>query len=167
MDIYPTLVELTGFEKPSHLDGQSLVPQIKNPNASKTPVISSYQFTWTDKPFAGHAVRSKTIDISITPTSVLRSCTIIKLTPTSGKILPIKKSIKKSLKATEKYFWRCYPNSNGNRNSKRLSHRLQRECKFFELYGIGPKIIRGATFKCFLTPIDVSSDPIHTWKEET
>lgn len=58
MDIYPTLVELTGYEKPSHLDGQSLVPQIKNPTALTSPVISSYQFSWTEMPFAGHAVRS-------------------------------------------------------------------------------------------------------------
>jgi choline-sulfatase len=59
MDIYPTLVDLSGFEKPAHLDGHSLLPQIKNPNTSTAPVISSYQFTWTEKPFAGHSVRSK------------------------------------------------------------------------------------------------------------
>jgi arylsulfatase A-like enzyme len=59
MDIYPTLVELSGFKKPSHLDGHSLVPQIKNPNTATAPVVSSYQFSWTEKPFEGHAVRSK------------------------------------------------------------------------------------------------------------
>ena len=59
MDIYPTLVELSGFKKPSHLDGHSLVPQIKNPNTPTEPVVSSYQFSWTKKPFEGHAVRSK------------------------------------------------------------------------------------------------------------
>ena len=59
IDIYPTLVELTGYEKPDHLDGQSLFPQIKNPKISTSPVITSYQFTWTKKPFTGHAVRSK------------------------------------------------------------------------------------------------------------
>lgn len=58
MDIYPTLVELTGFEKPNHLDGNSLVPQIKDPNTLTSPVISSYQFTWTNKPYGAHAVRS-------------------------------------------------------------------------------------------------------------
>jgi arylsulfatase A-like enzyme len=58
MDIYPTLVELTGFEKPNHLDGNSLVPQIKDPNTLSSPVISSYQFTWTNKPYGAHAVRS-------------------------------------------------------------------------------------------------------------
>ena len=52
-------MELTGYEKPYHLDGQSLFPQIKNPKISTSPVITSYQFTWTKKPFTGHAVRSK------------------------------------------------------------------------------------------------------------
>ena len=58
MDLYPTLVDLTGFDKPLHLDGKSLVPQINNPNTETSPVISSYRFTWTDKPISGHAVRS-------------------------------------------------------------------------------------------------------------
>ena len=58
MDLYPTLVDLTGFDKPSHLDGKSLVPQINNPNKETSPVISSYMFTWTEKPITGHAVRS-------------------------------------------------------------------------------------------------------------
>jgi len=58
MDLYPTLVDLTGYDKPSHLDGKSLVPQINNPNKETAPVISSYMFTWTDKPITGHAVRS-------------------------------------------------------------------------------------------------------------
>ena len=58
MDIYPTLVELTGYEKPDHLDGKSLVPQIEDPSLLTSPVISSYQFSWTEKPYAAHAVRS-------------------------------------------------------------------------------------------------------------
>ena len=58
MDLYPTLVDLTGFELPSHLDGKSLKAQINNPNARTEPVISSYRFTWTDKPYTGHSVRS-------------------------------------------------------------------------------------------------------------
>ncbi len=32
VDMYPTLVELSGLETPSHLEGQSFVPLIKNPN---------------------------------------------------------------------------------------------------------------------------------------
>ncbi len=58
MDLYPTLVELTGFELPDHLDGNSLVPQLKNPELETDPVVSSYMFTWTQEPIIGHAVRS-------------------------------------------------------------------------------------------------------------
>lgn len=32
IDIYPTLMELCGFDKPSHLDGQSLVRELENPD---------------------------------------------------------------------------------------------------------------------------------------
>jgi arylsulfatase A-like enzyme len=59
MDLYPTLVELTGFDPPAHLDGASLVPQINDPMVETDPVISSYMFTWTDEPVIGHAVRSQ------------------------------------------------------------------------------------------------------------
>lgn len=59
MDIYPTLVDLAGFDLPEHLDGHSLVTQIKDPSAKTSPVISSYRFSWTEIPFTGHAVRSE------------------------------------------------------------------------------------------------------------
>jgi choline-sulfatase len=59
MDLYPTLVDLTGYEQPSHLDGKSLLPQLKDPTAETKPVISSY---WFNNPrqtnTSGHAVRS-------------------------------------------------------------------------------------------------------------
>jgi arylsulfatase A-like enzyme len=58
MDIYPTLADLAGFELPGHLDGRSLLPQIQNPDTQTSPVITSYQFTWTDRPIIGHTVRS-------------------------------------------------------------------------------------------------------------
>ncbi len=58
MDLYPTLVDLTGFEKPSHLDGKSLLPQIKDPKTPTSPVISSYKFAYTEQGIIGHAVRS-------------------------------------------------------------------------------------------------------------
>lgn len=58
MDIYPTLADLAGFNLSSHLDGHSLVPQIKNPDAETSPVITSYRFSWTKQPVTGHAVRS-------------------------------------------------------------------------------------------------------------
>ncbi len=59
MDLYPTLVDLSGFDKPSHLDGHSLLPQLKNPDSETSPVVTSYQFSWTKEPIIGHAVRSK------------------------------------------------------------------------------------------------------------
>lgn len=58
MDLYPTLVDLTGFEKPSHLDGNSLLPQINDPTTKTSPVISSYKFDWAEQQIVGHAVRS-------------------------------------------------------------------------------------------------------------
>ncbi|MEX2569512.1 MAG: sulfatase [Cyclobacteriaceae bacterium] len=59
MDLYPTLADLTGFEPPSHLDGKSLVPQIKDPKAATSPVITSYKFGNPKQPgITGHAVRS-------------------------------------------------------------------------------------------------------------
>lgn len=59
MDLYPSLADLAGFDLPSHLDGKSLVPQIKNPNTPTSPVLSSYRFTWREQAVTGHAVRSK------------------------------------------------------------------------------------------------------------
>lgn len=44
LDIYPTLVDLTGLPEPDHLDGHSLVPQLKDPQAPRAqPAISTYQ----------------------------------------------------------------------------------------------------------------------------
>ncbi|TDI44692.1 MAG: DUF4976 domain-containing protein [Acidobacteria bacterium] len=59
MDLYPTLVDLAGYDLPSHLDGRSLVPQFEDPNRTTPPVVTSYQFSWTDEPVIGHSVRSK------------------------------------------------------------------------------------------------------------
>ena len=58
MDLYPTLVDLAGFDQPSHLDGNSLLPLIMDPDIETSPVITSYRFHWTDEPITGHAVRS-------------------------------------------------------------------------------------------------------------
>ena len=59
MDLYPTLVELAGYQKPDHLDGTSLMPQIQDPSTPTEPVVSSYKFDWAENPIIGHAVRSK------------------------------------------------------------------------------------------------------------
>ncbi len=59
MDLYPTLVELSGFEQPPHLDGRSLKPQLNDPDLVTRPVVTSYKFDWADHPVIGHAVRSK------------------------------------------------------------------------------------------------------------
>jgi arylsulfatase A-like enzyme len=59
MDFYPTLVDLSGFAPPAHLDGKSLLPQLKDPEARTSPVISSYQFpNKNEQAITGHAVRS-------------------------------------------------------------------------------------------------------------
>ena len=59
MDLYPTLVDLTGFDKPPHLDGNSLLPQINDATTETSPVISGYRFEWSEQPIIGHAARSK------------------------------------------------------------------------------------------------------------
>lgn len=41
LDIYPTLVELNGMQKPKHLEGQSIVPLLNNPDIFKERVVYS------------------------------------------------------------------------------------------------------------------------------
>lgn len=43
LDVYPTLVELSGGIAPKHLNGKSLVPWLRDPNADfKSPVITTH-----------------------------------------------------------------------------------------------------------------------------
>ncbi len=42
IDVYPTLVDLAGFEVPAYLDGASIKPQLEDVTATRPPVISSY-----------------------------------------------------------------------------------------------------------------------------
>jgi arylsulfatase A-like enzyme len=41
IDIYPSLCELTGIEKPSHLQGESFVPQLRDPSLPGKPAAIS------------------------------------------------------------------------------------------------------------------------------
>lgn len=109
MDIYPTLVELSGFEKPKHLDGNSLVAQIKDPATPTAPVISSYQFTWTDKPFAGHAVRSKNYRYIYYPDIGLEELYDHQTDPNEWSNIAYKKENKKIVKSHRKVLLEMLP----------------------------------------------------------
>ena len=52
MDIYPTIMDLTGLNSPGIQEGETLMPWLKNPKAAKTtPAVTTY--------FKGnHAVRT-------------------------------------------------------------------------------------------------------------
>jgi len=54
MSLYPTLCELAGIERPSYVEGHSIVPLLKNPkNSWKHPAITTYGK-------GNHAVRTET-----------------------------------------------------------------------------------------------------------
>jgi arylsulfatase A-like enzyme len=53
MSIYPTLCDLCEIEKPAHLDGKSIVPLLKDPQATwDTPALTTHEFQ-------NHGVRSE------------------------------------------------------------------------------------------------------------
>jgi len=53
MDIYPTLMDLTGLKAPGPLEGESLMTWLRNPSApKKTPAVTTYLF-------GNHAVRTE------------------------------------------------------------------------------------------------------------
>ena len=53
MSVYPTLCELTGIPKPSHVEGANIVKLLKNPNAEwSKPALTTYGFN-------NHAIRTE------------------------------------------------------------------------------------------------------------
>jgi len=53
MDIYPTLAELAGLDVPSHIEGQTLSPLLRNPSATREePAVTTYGYN-------NHAVRDE------------------------------------------------------------------------------------------------------------
>ena len=57
LDVYPSLVDLAGFEVPEHCDGESIVPLLENPNAIRTgSALTSFTFPGD---ITGHALRSE------------------------------------------------------------------------------------------------------------
>ncbi|MBF0196655.1 MAG: sulfatase [Planctomycetes bacterium] len=57
LDIYPTLVELCNLEAPKHLEGKSLLPILKNPNAS----VKESAYTVVTRPLKGRTIVAKAI----------------------------------------------------------------------------------------------------------
>lgn len=52
IDVYPTLLELCGYEPRSNLEGSSLVPQLRDPTTPREPVVTTFFVN-------NHAVRSR------------------------------------------------------------------------------------------------------------
>jgi len=61
LDIYPTLVELCGIPKPPHLEGESLVPLLRDPSSTATRGYAFSQYPRggpkTGNPMMGYSVR--------------------------------------------------------------------------------------------------------------
>jgi iduronate 2-sulfatase len=61
LDLFPTLCELTGIDAPDFLDGESLVPLLKDPTASvHEGAISQYHRRNSGDEVMGYAIRTKT-----------------------------------------------------------------------------------------------------------
>lgn len=53
VDLYPTLMDMTGLKAPGTMDGQSLMPLLRNPAAGRTePALTTFRF-------GNHAVRTE------------------------------------------------------------------------------------------------------------
>ena len=61
LDLFPTLCELAGIEKPDFLDGKSLVPVLEDPTASvHKGAISQYYRKLNGEEYMGYAIRTST-----------------------------------------------------------------------------------------------------------
>ncbi len=57
LDVYPTLVDLAGFEVPDHCDGESVIPLMKDSNETRThSALTSFTFPNNR---TGHSLRGK------------------------------------------------------------------------------------------------------------
>jgi arylsulfatase A-like enzyme len=117
MDIYPTLVDLAGFERPDHLDGHSLVPQMKNPELKTSPVITSYQFTWTKEPVVGHAVRSKDYRYIYYPEIDLEELYDLKVDPNEWENIAYKAENRNTIDMHRKTLKEMLPDLSWNENA--------------------------------------------------
>lgn len=64
IDVYPTLCDLAGIDKPAHLQGESLVPILKNPQIKvKQVAMSQYP---RGKPLASDSTKHQVMGYSIT-----------------------------------------------------------------------------------------------------
>lgn len=57
LDVYPTLCDLAGLDKPAHLEGKSLAPIVEDPNASVQESILHEYIRYRGK-FTGKAIRT-------------------------------------------------------------------------------------------------------------
>jgi len=58
-DFYPTLADLAGLAPPSHLEGRSLRPLLRNPDAAwNHPALTQVQRGTADERFMGYSIRS-------------------------------------------------------------------------------------------------------------
>ncbi len=65
IDVYPTLVELTGIARPGTLDGLSLVPTLKDPRASVQDALVQYRPTEPSK--TGYSIRTERYRYTLWP----------------------------------------------------------------------------------------------------
>ena len=98
IDVYPSLVDLAGFEVPTWLDGKSVKPQLDDPDQARGPAITSY----------GSGNTSVRTDAGGTfgMRMVRKNCMTIRLIQMNGQIWLIEKNLQKSKPALPRRFLR-------------------------------------------------------------